>query len=105
MARRKSHDPVPDTYFCGGAALLDGYPMNWASKPARCVDWPYMLVEAGAEAPAGVDPATGVDIIAHGLWNTKETPATPGELTPAMKAILDRDIANKVGWQPTIQHA
>lgn len=173
MARWKSRAPVPDTYFCGGAALLDGYPMNWAPKPARYADWPYMLVEPGAEVPAGLDPArhtptavvarmksdgaicvksffergfggvhdlpvphsetirvlvraahaaglpvlmhansdeaqtfaldTGVDIIAHGLWNTKETPATPGELTPAMKAILDRVITNKVGWQPTIQ--
>jgi hypothetical protein len=46
---------------------------------------------------------TGVDIIAHGLWNVKERPATTGEPTPAMKAILDRVIANKVGWQPTIQ--
>src|ERR1700676_2364866 len=25
LARWKSHDIVPDTYFCGGAALMDGY--------------------------------------------------------------------------------
>ena len=35
MARWKSHDIVPDTYFCGGAALMDGYPMNYAPKPQR----------------------------------------------------------------------
>jgi hypothetical protein len=32
MARWKSHDPVPDTYFCGGAVLLDGYPSNYLPK-------------------------------------------------------------------------
>jgi cytosine/adenosine deaminase-related metal-dependent hydrolase len=35
MARWKAHELVPDTYFCGGAALMDGYPMNWTPKPAR----------------------------------------------------------------------
>ena len=34
LARWKSHDLVPDTYFCGAAALLDGYPMNYAPMPA-----------------------------------------------------------------------
>jgi imidazolonepropionase-like amidohydrolase len=175
MTRWKNHDPVPDTYFCGAAALMDGYPMNYVPKPARYSQMPYMLVEAqaGVVLPPGVDAAahspqavvtrmksdgaicvktffergfggvhdlpvpqpdtiralvraahaaglpvlmhansdeaqtfaldTGVDIIAHGLWNTKDGPATAGELTPAMKAILDRVIAGKVGWQPTIQ--
>jgi hypothetical protein len=27
MARWKNHDVVPNTYFCGVAALMDGYPM------------------------------------------------------------------------------
>ena len=35
MARWKSHDIAPDAYFCGGAALMDGYPMNYAPKPQR----------------------------------------------------------------------
>ena len=173
MARWKSQDPVPDTYFCGGAALMDGYPMNQGPKPARYQVFPYMLIEPGTQPPEGVDPAqhtpaavvqrmksdgaicvktffergfggahnlpvpqaetiralvreaharglpvlmhansdeaqsfaldTGVDIIAHGLWNTKERPATSGDLTPSMRVILDRVISNKVGWQPTIQ--
>ncbi len=57
MARLKSHGIVPDTYFCGGAALMDGYPMSYASKPQRYQDWPYMLIEPGAQAPDGIDPA------------------------------------------------
>jgi imidazolonepropionase-like amidohydrolase len=57
MAGWKSHDTVPDTYFCGGAALMDGYPMNYAPKPQRYQGWPYMLIEPGTQAPAGIDPA------------------------------------------------
>ena len=57
MARWKSHDIGPDTYFCGGAALMDGYPMNYAPKPQRYQNWPYMLIEAGTPAPDGIDPA------------------------------------------------
>jgi imidazolonepropionase-like amidohydrolase len=55
--RWKSHDIVPDTYFCGGAALIDGYPMNYAPKPQRYHGWPYMLIEPGTAAPDGIDPA------------------------------------------------
>ncbi len=50
----------PDFYFCGGAPIPDGYPMNWAPKPLRYAAFPYMIVERGdeASAPAGIDPAT-----------------------------------------------
>lgn len=57
MARWKSHSTVPDTYFCGGAALMDGYSMNYEPKPQRYQHWPYMLIESGSQAPAGIDPA------------------------------------------------
>src|SRR5262249_18579355 len=56
MRKWKSHELVPDTYFCGGAALMDGYPMNYAPKPARYHLLPYMLIEPGTQAPAGIDP-------------------------------------------------
>jgi imidazolonepropionase-like amidohydrolase len=174
MARWRSHDPAPDTYYCGGAALMDGYPMNYLPKPQRYTATPYMLVEPreGMALPPGVDPAahspqavvarmksdgaicvktffergfggvhdlpvprpetirslvdaahaaglpvllhansaeaqtfgldTGVDILAHGLWNADET-AAPGELTPAVNSILDRVVSTQVGWQPTLQ--
>jgi imidazolonepropionase-like amidohydrolase len=174
MARWKSHDPVPDTSFCGGAALMDGYPMNYVPKPQRYARMPYMIVEAQGRAPLppGVEAAahtpqavvarmksdgaicvktffehgfggvhdlpvpkpetirtlvaaahaaglpvllhansaeaqtfgldTGVDILAHGLWNVDETAAAE-ELTPAIKSILDRIVTAQVGWQPTLQ--
>jgi hypothetical protein len=57
MARWKSHDIAPDVYFCGGAALMDGYAMNYAPKPQRYESWPYMLIEPGTHAPDGIDPA------------------------------------------------
>ncbi|HTD75319.1 MAG TPA: amidohydrolase family protein [Steroidobacteraceae bacterium] len=57
MARWKGHDTVPDTYFCGGAALMDGYPMNYVPMPQRYQAAPYMLIESGSQAPAGIDPA------------------------------------------------
>jgi imidazolonepropionase-like amidohydrolase len=57
MRRWKSRDVVPDTFFCGGAALMDGYPMNYEPKPERYQEAPYMLIEPGAQAPDGVDPA------------------------------------------------
>jgi imidazolonepropionase-like amidohydrolase len=56
MARWKSHDIVPDTYFCGGAALMDGYSMNYAPQPQRYQGWPYMIIEPGTQAPDGIDP-------------------------------------------------
>ena len=174
IARWKSHDPAPDTYFCGGAALMDGYPSNYLPKESRYSAMPYMLVEArpGSPLPPGVKASehtpqavvtrmkadgaicvktffergfggqhnlpvpqantirslvraaheaglpvlmhansleaqtfaldTGVDIIAHGLWNTDEK-AKPGELTALEQSVLDRVIAADVGWQPTLQ--
>jgi imidazolonepropionase-like amidohydrolase len=173
MVPWKSHDIVPDTYFCGGAALMDGYAMNYAPKPQRYQRWPYMLIEPGSPPPAGIDPAmhtpqavvsrmkadgaicvktffergfggvhdlpvpkletirevvkaahavglpvlmhgnsdeahgfgldAGVDIMAHGLWNWHLQPAKTSEVTPGIKQILDDELAQNVGYQPTMQ--
>jgi imidazolonepropionase-like amidohydrolase len=170
-----AHDPHPDLYFCGGAPIVDGYPMNWPPKPDRYQQFPYMLVQRGEEtaAPEGIDASAhtpdaviarmkadgaicaksffdrggnenlpvppletiralvraahatnmpvllhaytseaqtfaldaGVDIIAHGLWDWNGEPPMTSELTPSIKKILDRVIAAKVGWQPTMQVA
>ena len=173
MARWKSRDIAPDAYFCGGAALMDGYSMNYAPKPQRYQGWPYMLIEPGTQAPDGIDPAmhtpeavvsrmksdgaicvktffergfggvrnlpvpkpetiravvkaahaagipvlmhansdeahrfgldTGVDIMAHGMWNLYQEHSTTSEVTPGMKKILDEELARNVGLQPTMQ--
>ena len=59
IAAWNAHPIHPDTYFCGGAPVLDGYPMNFVPKPIRYEFMPYYLVEPGHEAdvPAGTDPA------------------------------------------------
>jgi imidazolonepropionase-like amidohydrolase len=173
MVRWKSHDIVPGTYFCGGAALMDGYAMNYAPKPQRYLSWPYMLIEPGSQAPDGIDPAmhtpqavvlrmkadgaicvktffergfggardlpvpkletirevvkaahavgllvlmhgtsdeahrfgldAGVDIMAHGLWNWPLQHSTTSEIPPGIKEILDDELAQDVGYQPTMQ--
>src|SRR5450631_215738 len=173
MARWRDHVIVPDTYFCGGAALMDGYAMNYAPKPQRYQWWTYMLIEPGTQAPDGIDPAlhtpqavvsrmkadgaicvktffergfgevrdlpvpkletirevvksahaaglpvlmhansdeaqrfgldAGVDIMAHGMWNWSQEHSTTSEVTAGIKKILDDEIAQNVGWQPTMQ--
>ena len=57
LARWKSRGLTPDTYFCGGAALIDGYPMNFVPKPARYQSLPYMLIEPQSPVPAGIERA------------------------------------------------
>jgi imidazolonepropionase-like amidohydrolase len=52
---KNSSDAVPDTYFCGGAAIMDGYSMNYDPKPQRYHDFPYMLMEPDMQAPDGID--------------------------------------------------
>jgi imidazolonepropionase-like amidohydrolase len=47
----------PDTYFCGGAPVMDGYPMQIAPAPARYRFMPYFLIEPGMKPPPGIDPA------------------------------------------------
>jgi imidazolonepropionase-like amidohydrolase len=68
---------------------------------AHAAGLPVLLHANSAEAQSfGLD--TGVDILVHGLWNADET-AAPGELTPAVKSILDRIATKQLGWQPTLQ--
>jgi len=46
--------------------------------------------------------ASGVDVIAHGMWNWGDLNDQP-ELPPEIKALLDRIVENKIGYQPTMQ--
>lgn len=55
MARWKSAPLTPDTFFCGGAVLMGGYPMD-VLPPSGRYQIPYMLIEPGQTPPAGVDP-------------------------------------------------
>ena len=59
IARWNAHEVHPDIYFCGGAPIVDGYPMNWAPKPQRYEQYPYLIVQRGEEstAPQGIDAA------------------------------------------------
>jgi imidazolonepropionase-like amidohydrolase len=172
MAPWSAYPIRPDTYFCGAAPVMDGYPMAFVPKPMR-YRMPYFLVEPdAANLPAGVDAAAhtpeavisrmkadgaicvkthfergfgtnrnlpvpkvetiralvraahaaqmpvflhansseaqrfgldaGVDIFAHGMWKWSDSGAAT-ELTPPLKDILDDIVAQKRGWQATIQ--
>lgn len=60
IAQWNAREVHPDIYFCGGAPIVDGYPMNWAPKPQRYEGYPYMIVQRGEEsaAPKGIDPVS-----------------------------------------------
>ena len=59
MQQWEAHSLRPDTYFCGAAPVLDGYPMNSLPKPERYREMPYFLLEAypGSAVPPGIDAA------------------------------------------------
>jgi imidazolonepropionase-like amidohydrolase len=47
----------PDTWFCGAAPIMDGYPMHYAPVAERYSLLPDFLMEPGSAAPRGIDPA------------------------------------------------
>lgn len=49
----------PDLYFCGGAPVQDGYPMNWTPKPQRYQPWSYLIIQPSDNfaVPEGMKPA------------------------------------------------
>lgn len=173
IARWLSQPLKPDTYFCGGAAVMDGYPMNWEPPATRYKDYPYLVVQSGQDASAqGIDASihsptavvaqmkvdgarcvktffqrfdgqalpqpslttlraivraahdvhlpvllhatgaeghalgldAGVDVIAHGLWDWKST-SPASELSPEVLPVLDREIATRMGIEPTMSVA
>lgn len=60
-----------------------------------------VLLHANTSEAQAFGLEAGVDGFAHGLWNWNDSAAR--ELTPEVRSILDRVIASKTGWQPTIQ--
>jgi imidazolonepropionase-like amidohydrolase len=59
IADWNSHPLHPDTFFCGAAMIMDGYPMSFVPKPIRYRLARYFLIEPGDESalPQGIDPA------------------------------------------------
>src|SRR5688572_13468834 len=47
VAKWNAYDTHPDLYFCGGAPIVDGYPMMWTPKPQRYQEFPYLLIQKG----------------------------------------------------------
>jgi imidazolonepropionase-like amidohydrolase len=59
MAAWNAHKLRPDTYFCGAAPIVDGYPMMALPKPIRYDAMPYFLIEPEdlKALPANIDAA------------------------------------------------
>jgi imidazolonepropionase-like amidohydrolase len=50
IAKWNAHAVRPDTYFCGAAPVLDGYPTNFVPPKVRRSLMPYFLVEPDSKA-------------------------------------------------------
>jgi hypothetical protein len=71
-------------------------------KAAHAAGMPVLMHANSDEAQRfGLD--AGVDIMAHGLWNWYQEHSTTSNVTPGIKKILDDELAQNVGLQPTIQ--
>jgi imidazolonepropionase-like amidohydrolase len=59
IAAWNAHPLRPDTFFCGAAMIMDGYPINFVPKSIRYRAARYFLIEPGDEStlPQGIDPA------------------------------------------------
>ena len=71
-------------------------------RAAHAAGMPVYLHANGSEAQEFALDA-GVDIIAHGLWRWNGERPSASDLTPGVKALLDRIASARIGWQPTIQ--
>jgi imidazolonepropionase-like amidohydrolase len=67
---------------------------------ARAYEMP-LLIHANSTEAHEMAVAAGVQIIAHGLWNWTDDRAT--ELPDRERAVLDRELAAGIGWEPTLQ--
>ena len=61
-----------------------------------------MFIHANSFVSQTSAVAANPDVIAHGLWNWNEFDGKPG-LPPEIKALLDRIVEKKIGYQPTMQ--
>jgi len=51
IAEWNQHSIGPMAYFCGGAPIVDGYPMSFIPKPIRYQITPYFLMEGESTMP------------------------------------------------------
>ncbi len=67
---------------------------------ARAYDMP-LLIHANTTEAHEMAVAANAQIVAHGLWNWSDDRATA--LPDRERAVLDREIAAGIGWEPTLQ--
>jgi imidazolonepropionase-like amidohydrolase len=71
-------------------------------KTAHAAGMP-VLIHANSDEAQRFGLDAGVDILAHGLWNWSQEHSTGSDLTPGIQKLLDDELAQNIGWQPTIQ--
>jgi len=71
-------------------------------RKAATQDGLVMMMHANSFEAQKFAVASGVDVIAHGMWNWGALDRQP-ELPPEIKTLLDRIVKKRTGYQPTIQ--
>lgn len=95
------------TYFERGFAPLRNLPVPTLSEIAQLRDAAHraglpLMIHANSLEAQQFAVAVRADVMAHGMWNWNYA-ASPTDLPRDVRAVLDRVVARRMGYQPTVQ--